>query len=66
MKGSNKGLQYSSNVNNVKTIGYLNLVIIILSMVILLFGLFTPKFIGLEMILTLQLIFFSQFLIEDA
>jgi hypothetical protein len=66
MKGSNIGLEYSSNMNSFKTFGYLNLIIIILSMVILLFGLFTPKFIGLEMILTLQLIFFSQFLIEDA
>jgi hypothetical protein len=34
-------------------------------MLLLVFGLITPKFIGLETIITLQLIFFSQILIYD-
>jgi hypothetical protein len=37
----------------------------ILNIVGLLIGLWTPKFIGLESILTLQIIFYSQLLIYD-
>ncbi len=37
----------------------------ILNVLLLLIGLFSPKFIGLESILTLQLIFYSQLLITN-
>ena len=37
----------------------------ILSLIILAVGLIAPKFIGLEMTLTLQFLFFSQFLVQD-
>lgn len=46
-----------------KRLGIINLGITIAGVILLMVGLFTPKFIGLEMVLTLQLIFFSQFLI---
>jgi hypothetical protein len=56
-------LRYSGNLNTFKNLAMINLLITIFSIIILFFGFFTPKFIGLEMILTCQLIFFSQFLI---
>jgi hypothetical protein len=47
MQGSNAGLVYSTNMNTYKTLGTVNLLIIILFNLILLAGLFAPKFIGL-------------------
>lgn len=46
-------------------IGYVNLVIIGLNFIAILISLLSPKFIGLETILTLQLIFYSQLLIDN-
>ena len=39
---------------------------VILSVLGLLVGLFVPKFIGLESIITIELIYYSQLLISDA
>ena len=65
MKGSNASLKVISNPSAYTTLGYLTLVSLILSIVSLLLGFMTPKFIGLESILTLQLLYYSRLLIVD-
>jgi hypothetical protein len=65
MKGSNAALTYTANLDIYKTIAIVICVATILSLVCLVFGLITPKFIGVEFLVTLQLIFYSQLLIVD-
>ena len=65
IKGSNDPLEYSQFGPFYKNVEQGILVSTILSMAGLLVGLFVPKFIGLETIITMQLIYYSQLLIAD-
>jgi cysteine-rich repeat protein len=65
MKGANAALTFTANLATYKTIAIVICVGTILSLVCLVFGLITPKFIGVEFLVTLQLIFYSQLLIVD-
>ena len=65
MKGLNKALKFESNMETFKALGQGILATSIVSAICLLIGLLSPKFIGLEAILTLQLIYYSQLLISD-
>ncbi len=65
MKGDNYALKVSKNEATYKTFGNLMLAVIILNAICLLIGFFTSKFIGLESILTCQLICYSQLMICD-
>jgi hypothetical protein len=47
IKGANMGLNYTENLNTYKNLALINLIISIFSIISLLCGLFTPKFIGL-------------------
>jgi hypothetical protein len=63
MKGSNAPLTFTSNLDTYKTISIVICITTVFSLVCLMFGLISPKFIGVEMLMTLQLIFYSQILI---
>ncbi len=65
IKGSNEALEFSHHVGLYKAAETSILVTSVLSMMGLLVGLFVPKFIGLQAIITMQLIFYSQLLIDD-
>lgn len=65
MAGDNDPLKYTNNGNLYTLIGHVLMAGTILSMVGLLLGLISPKFIGLETILTLQIIFYSQLTVYD-
>jgi hypothetical protein len=65
MKGYNKPLRFEGRIPVFQSIGSGILIGAAVSMLLLVLGLITPKFIGLETIITLQLIFFSQILIYD-
>lgn len=64
-KGDNYGLKYDGNTATNKVFGYAMLTETVLILISLLVGLITSKFIGLELIITLQLIFFSQLLVYN-
>ena len=61
----NSPLIYSANIETFTTISIVLCVGTALSMVGLIIGLCSPKYIGLESLLTLQLIFYSQLLIAN-
>lgn len=65
MKGSDSPLEYSQHVQTYTQIETSILVMTVVSMLGLLIGLFVPKFIGLEAIITMQLLYYSQLLIKD-
>jgi hypothetical protein len=65
LSGVNNPLFYRSNLSSYNSISIVLCVGTGLSIIGLLIGLMTPKYIGLESILTLQLIFYSQLLISD-
>ena len=65
MRGSNLPLKLTSFLSQYNIVSNNIMVTVIVSMVGLLVGLFVPKFIGLESIITMQLIFYSQLLIVD-
>lgn len=65
MKGIDNPLIYSDNVTLYKIIAYGLFAITIFNFIGFIINFFTPKFIGFESILTLQLIFYSQLLIDD-
>lgn len=65
MEGIDRPLIYSDNLQTFETISYGFLALTCLNYVGFIFSFMTPKFIGLESILTLQLIFYSQMLIDD-
>ncbi len=63
--GDNAALVYEGQIATYKTISYGMLGSTIVNSILLFVGFISPKFIGLESILTLQLIFFSQTLVYD-
>jgi len=65
MKGDNYALKYVENAAAYKSMGYSMMAQTIINAICLFVGLISPKFIGLESILNLQLIFYSQLLIFD-
>ncbi len=65
LAGENAALSYEAQIDTYKAISYAMLAGTILNSLMLFVGFVSPKFIGLESILTLQLIFFSQTLIYD-
>jgi hypothetical protein len=65
LKGSSLPLKYSNYQSQYDIVSKNFLATVILSMLGLLVGLFLPKFIGLETIITMQLIYFSQLLIVN-
>ena len=65
MKGDNQAFKISLLEASYNTVSNNVIVTMALCLAGLLVGLFVPKFIGLEMVLTLQLIFYSQMLVYD-
>lgn len=65
MGGNNKPLIFSSYNQAYKNMSLGTTIFGVIFLVLLFIGLLTPKFIGLEAVITLQLIFYSQLLISD-
>lgn len=65
MRGDNKPLIFSSYTETFNKMSKGAMVFGIVILLLLFVGLLTPKFIGLEAVITLQLIFYSQLLISD-
>lgn len=65
MVGDNLPLKFEDKLDTYRTISIGMLITIIFDVLFLFIGLISPKFIGLEALLSLQLTFFSQILIHD-
>ena len=65
LSGDNAALIYESQIESYKTLSYGMLAGTAINSLLLFIGFISPKFIGLESVLTLQLIFFSQTLVYD-
>jgi hypothetical protein len=65
IKGGNMPLKVVENISTYEKISSGMMAAVVINILFLVIGTLTPKFIGLESILTLHLIFYSQLLIYD-
>ena len=65
LKGDYEALKFTNLQESYKTVSLNFIITNVIVIIQLLIGLFLPKFIGLETLITLQLIFYSQLLISD-